>query len=106
MINLAAAARRLVSVLPRPENLAQASVAPILRLEDVIVSLKNRLQSAFRTRFSELTSKSAKPEVIVYFLAMLELVRSGSASVTQDRLFSDILIEMEGAPMPRYGAVQ
>lgn len=97
------AAQTLVSLLPKPEALAKAVVAPILKLEDVIVSLKKRLASAFKARFSELTRSREKHEVIVYFLAMLELVRSGSASVSQEKLFEDITIEIEQAVAPRYG---
>ena len=100
---IARAGRRLASLLPKPEALARAAVAPILALEDVIDSLKKRLTSAFRARFSELTKSSDKHETIVYFLAMLELVRSGSASVTQEKLFEDITIESEAIGAPRYG---
>jgi chromatin segregation and condensation protein Rec8/ScpA/Scc1 (kleisin family) len=82
----------------------QAAVAPVIALEDVIVSLKSRLSSAFKARFSELTKTKDRHEVIVYFLAMLELVRNGSASVTQEKLFDDITIESEGVGgAPRYG---
>ena len=101
---IAALARRLVSILPKPEALAKAAVAPILALEDVIAHLRTRLSSAVRTRFSELTRSRDRHEVIVYFLAMLELVRSGSLSVTQDRLFSDIMLEAETVGAPKYGA--
>lgn len=95
---------RLISLLPKAEALAEAAVAPVLALEDVIVSLKARLSGAFKARFSELTKSKDRHEVIVYFLAMLELVRNGSASVTQEKLFEDITIESEGVGgTPRYG---
>jgi segregation and condensation protein A len=97
------AAQHLLSILPKPEALAKATVAPVLALEDVIVSLKKRLTSAFKARFSELTKSRDRHEVIVYFLAMLELVRSGSASVTQNKLFEDITIEVENVAIPRFG---
>ncbi|MBV9159487.1 MAG: segregation/condensation protein A [Candidatus Kaiserbacteria bacterium] len=97
-------AARLIEMLPKPEALAKASVAPVLALEDVISSLKDRLASAIRARFSELTKSRDRHEVIVYFLAMLELVRSGSASVTQEKLFEDITIEIESVAAPKYGA--
>jgi chromatin segregation and condensation protein Rec8/ScpA/Scc1 (kleisin family) len=90
--------------LPKPETLVKASVAPIIALEDVIRVMHKRLQTAIRTRFSELTKNAAdKHEVIVHFLAMLELVRSGSASASQDKLFSDITIELEQITLPQYG---
>ncbi len=97
------AAQRLIHILPKPETLAEAVVAPVLALEEVIVQLKDRLSSAFRARFSELTKSRPRHDVIVYFLAMLELVRSGSASVTQDKLFEEITIEIENVSAPRYG---
>jgi segregation and condensation protein A len=100
-----AAAIRLLQGIPKPENLAQAAIAPVLALEDVIRNLHKRLSSAIRTRFSDITRGTAdRHEVVVYFLAVLELVRSGSASVTQDKLFSDITIEIENMTgVPRYG---
>jgi len=98
------AGMRLLHMLPRPEALAEAAVAPVLALEDVIIHLKQRLSSAFKARFSELTRSKDRHEVIVYFLAMLELVRSGSVSATQERLFEDITIEGEVvSAAPRYG---
>lgn len=98
-----AAGQRLVNMLPKPESLAKAAVAPVLALEDVISHLKKRLSTAVRAQFSELTKSKDRHEVIVYFLAMLELVRSGSASLTQEKLFEDITIEIENAATPRYG---
>jgi segregation and condensation protein A len=100
-----AAAQRLVSILPKPEALGQVAVAPVLKLEEVIVQVKNRLTSAIRTKFSELVHSRDRNDVIVYFLAMLELVRSGSASVSQEKLYSDITIEIENVThTPSYGA--
>ena len=103
--NLYNTALRLVSTMPRSQILVSTVVAPILRLEDVIQNLHKRLSTAIRTRFSDLTKNAGdRHEVIVYFLAMLELVRGGSASVTQDHLFSDITIELESLRgAPRYG---
>jgi segregation and condensation protein A len=99
-----AAAQKLLNTLPKPEAIAKAAVAPVLALEDVIGNLKQRLTRAFKARFSELTAGARKDDRIVYFLAMLELVRNGNASVTQERLFEDITIELAGASgTPQYG---
>lgn len=97
------AAERLLNMLPRPERLAEAAVAPVLRLEDVIKHVSTRLTNALRLRFSELVQSKDKHETIVYFLSILELVRSGSASVSQEKLFEDIAIEIESVAAPRYG---
>ena len=98
------AALSIVRTLPRPAELARASVLPILALEDVIKKVHERLTRALRARFSELTKSSDRNEVIVYFLGILELVRAGSASVSQEKLFADITIEIENAGVPQYGA--
>ena len=98
------AAQKLVNLLPKPEKMAEASVAPIIKLEDVILNLKDRLNTAVKTRWSDFTKGASRGDLIVHFLAVLELVRHGSISVTQDRLFSDIILESnasEGAP--KYG---
>ena len=95
---------KLLNTLPKPEKVVQAAVAPVLALEDVIINLKTRLTRAFRTRYSELTKDADKESRVVYFLAILELVRHGNASVTQEKLFEDITIELEGAVgVPRFG---
>lgn len=96
------AVRRIVATLPTTARLGEAVVAPVLVLEDVIMNLKTRLQTA-RTRWSELSRGASRGDMIVHFLAILELVRHGSVSVTQDRLFSDIIVESDEAGAPRYG---
>lgn len=99
-----AAARKLINTLPKPERLTEATVAPILKLEDVIVTLRERLNRAVKTRWSDFTKGASRGDMIVQFLAVLELVRGGSVSVTQTELFSDILIESEATEgAPRYG---
>ena len=100
---IARVAERLVNILPKPEALVRVSVAPVLALEDVIKSVSQRLASAIRAKFSELTKSADKHETIVYFLAMLELIRSGSASATQEKLFEEITLEVENISAPRYG---
>ena len=100
---LHAAIAKLVNLLPKTGTMASAVVAPVLALEDVIQSLKKRLASAIRSRWSELTRGANRHDSIVHFLAILELVRNGSASVTQDRLFSDMIIEAESFGAPKYG---
>ncbi len=101
--SIAQAARRIMEGLPKPAELARAAVAPMVALEDVIKSVHARLSSALRARFSDLTKSADRHEIIVHFLAILELVRTGSASVSQEKLFSDITIELESIGAPSYG---
>lgn len=102
LATLAAAIQRVVATFPKVEKRDEATVAPVLALEEVIVNVRNRLTSSLRTRWSELTQKAGKHEAIVHFLAILELVRSGSISASQEKLFSDILLESEVLGAPRY----
>ena len=64
------AAAKLVHLLPKPEKLVEAVVAPVLALEDVISSLKQRLSSAIKTRWSELVKGANRHDSIVHFLAI------------------------------------
>lgn len=101
---LAGAIRKLISLLPSPEKMVEATVAPVLKLEEVVANLKTRLSSAMRTTWKELTRNASRHDAIVHFLAILELVRGGHASVTQQSLFGDIAIESEATDgVPRYG---
>ena len=101
--SLSEAACRIMRSLPKSTKLTEALVAPVVALEDVIRSVHEKLSLAIRAQFSDLTKSSDRHEVIVHFLAILELVRAGSASVMQDKLFSDITIELEHLGAPRFG---
>ncbi len=103
MDRIVSAVRRLVSTFPKVEKLSEAVVAPVLALEDVILSLKKRLSTAVKARWSEFTKGASRHDTIVHFLAVLELVRGGSVSVTQDKLFSDMILESDDIEAPKYG---
>lgn len=97
-----AALMRLVHTFPATDKFAEATVAPIVSLEETLTRLKRRLGETLRARWSELTKSASKHETIVHFLAILELIRHGSVSATQEKLFSDILLETESVGVPRY----
>ena len=104
LTGISKAIARLLSLLPNVAETAKALVTPVLALEDVILRLEKRLLGAVRARFDEITKSASRHEVIVYFLAMLELVRKGSISATQERIFSDITLETESLIAPKYGS--
>lgn len=98
------AAQKLIATLPIVRALSEAVVAPVVALETVIEQLRVRLSRAAQTRWSELTRGASRHDTIVHFLAVLELARHGNISVTQERLFSDIILESENVDSaPRYG---
>lgn len=98
------AIQKLLATLPKPEKVIEAVVAPVLALEEVIERVRAKLSSAVRAKWSELVRSSNKHDTIVHFLAILELVRAGSLSATQAKLFDEIHLETEAvSAAPSYG---
>lgn len=84
--------------LPAKEKLPEVEVRKIISLEEKIMELTDRMQNSLRMSFKEF-SKSGKDgselkaEIIVSFLAMLELVKQGIIMVKQEGLFDNIDME-------------
>lgn len=82
---------------PIKQVLPKVNIQKVLTIEEVIDSLHKRIQNSGSFMFSSLNEKAhtkeARVNIIVSFLAMLELVRQGILSVTQSELFQDISIE-------------
>ncbi len=73
------------------EILEEAKILMSISLEEKIRFIEKELVSKIKSRFSEIISQaSSKVEVIVSFLAMLELVKQKSISAEQTDLFSEI----------------
>ncbi len=103
--SLLAAVKDVLQNLPKKELLPKAVVAKVMSLEEMITHLTERVSNSLRISFREFSkaNKESKVHVIVSFLAMLELVKQGIISVTQDRQFEDIVMETEKVGMPHYG---
>ncbi|MGV8082742.1 MAG: segregation and condensation protein A [Coriobacteriia bacterium] len=68
-----------------------------LSLELHVESLKRRLRRDGTARFRELLGEDVSPEIVVVtLLAVLELYKRGTANVTQEELFGDIVITHVG----------
>ncbi|MEI8249273.1 MAG: ScpA family protein, partial [Candidatus Taylorbacteria bacterium] len=82
----------LINRLPKKENLPKHVVEKVVSLEDMIGTLTTRITSHLRMSFKEFTKehKANRVNVIVSFLAMLELVKEGVLHVTQEKTFDDI----------------
>lgn len=98
----------VVSRFPKKESLQKAVVKQVMSLEEMMDKLSKKIQSGLSMSFrqfagSSSASKEQKVEVIVGFLAMLELVKQGMLDVIQDNLFEDIKMETtESLSVPRY----
>lgn len=101
---LTQAMQRVLTNLPRETTpKAKATVRPIISLEDMMSRLQKRIEGQMRTRFSDI--RRAEPEhknVIVGFLAILELFKQGDLLIVQDGRFTDIHLEKESAGTPTY----
>ncbi len=96
--NLLAALERVIMTLPKKESLPKVTVRKVISLEEMIERLSDRISRASRMSFRDFhgTEGEMTPEkkvsIIVGFLAMLELVKRGAISVSQE---SGGEIEME-----------
>jgi segregation and condensation protein A len=103
--NILDAARRALNNLPKKEFLPKVIVDKVISLEEMIGSLTERIGASLKMSFREFSGTAAKGErvnVIVSFLAMLELVKQGVIAVAQENHFDDIHMETESVGVPRY----
>ncbi|MEX0931382.1 MAG: ScpA family protein [Candidatus Paceibacterota bacterium] len=102
--NLFPALEDLLSKVPEKTKKVSTSVKKVITLEEMIQKLTERVSKTLKTSFSEFTGNtSEKVEVIVSFLALLELVKQGILDVAQEDKFSDISIESKQVSLPHYG---
>lgn len=78
-------------------------VRPTISLEEMIDRLRDRITRQMTTRFSEIhRHEPERKNVIVGFLAVLELVKQGEVLVVQQARFADIEMSLSGQSTPRY----
>lgn len=91
VLALTAALKRVLSRLA-PERIATIA-PPKVRLEDKIAALRALVRERGSLAFEEAVTGSTVTEVIVMFIAVLELVRLGELRVRQDAEFGSIRLE-------------
>lgn len=87
---LYAALGGLIKILPLAKDIPEKTVASVIKLEDKINELCERVAVAVKTSFRELSRGGDKMTLIVSFLALLELVKRGVVDAKQEGSFSDI----------------
>ncbi len=103
LLGLAKAIRDVIQHLPKKENLPKAVVRKVVSLEEMIDNLTQRITTGLRMSFKEFSANhTERVNVIVSFLAMLELVKQGTIHVSQDSNFGDIHMETKHIGVPRY----
>jgi segregation and condensation protein A len=100
---LADALARVLAAREAVEELPQARVKPLVTIEEMMDQLAKRVQSALTLSFKEFAgSNKEKVEIIVSFLALLELVKQGAVAAEQYDTHGDIRISHTGTNVPRY----
>jgi len=100
---LAAAIWDVIQELPKKVEPPKVRVRKIISLDEMMDTLRERVERQMRLSFKEFTKSSKKPDVIVGFLAVLEMVKQGSVLVEQAGRFDDIEIKGERkSEVPRY----
>jgi len=97
LMALTAAFRRVLSRLT-PERAARIA-APELRTEDKLAELRRVIHERRTVAFEEVVTGDSIAEVVVLFIALLELVRLGEVRVCQETEFGAIRLELVGNPL-------
>ena len=90
---------KVVQALKELDNLPKARIKEAISIQEKIDHLQTALSGQIETRLSELLSSAKnKSEVIVTFLALLELIKQKIFTVEQEALFTDVTIKKYQAP--------
>ena len=102
---LAEALARVLAAREAVEELPETRVRSLISIEEVMDQLAKRVQSALTLSFKEFTgSAKEKVDIVVSFLALLELVKQGAVAAEQSQQHGDIRIShTASASVPRYG---
>jgi segregation and condensation protein A len=103
--NVSEAIARVLNSLPKTEvPLPKLKVQKVVSLEEMMDSLTVRIKSAIKMSFSDFSGKGKveKVNVIVSFLALLELVKQGTVDARQEGLFDEIQMESYHVGTPTY----
>jgi len=102
---LAQALARVLAAREEVEELPEARVKPMITIEEMMEQLARRVEQAMNLSFKEFSgSAKERVEVIVSFLALLELVKQGAVAAEQYERHGDIRITHTGTEKaPHYG---
>jgi len=75
-------------------NLPQKILEKVVSLSEIVTSIRESLAKTSKMNFKNLISGAkTKSEIVVCFMALLELIKSGEAIVNQDGIFDEITVE-------------
>ena len=96
----------VILLFPKKITLPKVVVKKVISLEDMMDRLTTRITGSLKMSFKEFAGvgKEEKVNIIVSFLAMLELVKQGMIAVTQGSHGDDIEMETNNLETPNYGS--
>jgi segregation and condensation protein A len=98
------ALRNVLLEMEKQEKLPEARVRPVVTIEEMMERLLVRVQKAMTLSWKEFSGDTKeKVEIVVSFLALLELIKQGNVDAYQYESFSDIRITNTKADVPKYG---
>ncbi|HEY4478524.1 MAG TPA: ScpA family protein [Candidatus Paceibacterota bacterium] len=104
LLSLVKIIKEIINNLPKKEKVPKAIIRKVISIEEMIDNLTKRITTGLRMSFKDFSNshKGEKVNIIVGFLAMLELVKQGTIHVSQDKSFGDIQMETKSVGVPRY----
>jgi segregation and condensation protein A len=99
---------RVLTALPKKQVEPKVKIKKSISIEEMMDRLTHRIKNAVRMSFREFSGgksildRGERVNVIVSFLAMLELVKQGVIDAKQDGLFDEINMETQELSIPRY----
>lgn len=109
--------QNVLNNLPKENKLPKTVIDKIISLEEMIESLTDRINNELKMSFSEFSkthtkgeargarhvvSREDKKNIIVGFLALLELIKRGIVEANQEDMGEDIRIETQKIALPSY----
>lgn len=84
---------RIVARIPKPEELPRTRVGRVVSLEEIIVAIEARVRGALETTFQQMTNAAKeKIDIIMNFLALLELLKRGVVHIEQKTSFGAMIV--------------
>lgn len=104
ILKLASSMKDVLSRVIAIEKLPEVTVRKIVSMEEMIDRLVDRVQKSLSTSFRHFAGvgQAEKVDIIVSFLAMLELVKRGVIMARQNEHFADIELHTEHIGVPSY----
>jgi segregation and condensation protein A len=97
------AMQEVLTSLPKVEIKPVAKLKPTVSLEDMMDTLRTRIETHVLTKFSDIRAREPEHNnIIVGFLAILEIFKQGNIIITQADRFEDIHLELDKQGTPKY----